>query len=321
MGILKLTRFERNPLLSPIKDPSHWWEGRSVFNPGAAVFNGKIYLLYRALGEVHYSTFGLAVLSDPFTVEKRFQLPVFERDEESKYEQFGVEDPRITALDGAFYIVYNAPSIYPAGEKSVNAWDHMKIPWRIRCSLATTTDFVTYRRHGVILPDIDTKDGVLFPEKIGGQYVLLHRVFPDMYISFSETVDFFDKGDILCTVREGQWDSERIGAGAVPIKTELGWLEFYHGVKKHTDGTFKYMLGVLLLDSVDPRKILYRSPEPIFEPESDYELKGYVNNVVFTCAAVEWEDRYYIYYGAADTSVGTAYISKEEILNFLKSQL
>jgi predicted GH43/DUF377 family glycosyl hydrolase len=273
------------------------------------------------MGQVHYSSFGLAILSDPFTIEKQFELPVFERDEDSKFEQFGVEDARITSIDGTLYIVYNSPSIYPAHEKKVNAWDHMTIPWRIRCSLAQTTDFITYRRHGVILPDVDSKDGVLFPEKVGGKYVLLHRVFPDIYISFSETIDTFDKGEILCKIREGEWDSERIGAGAVPIETELGWLEFYHGVRKNTDGSFKYMLGILLLDLTDPRKILYRSSEPIFEPETKYEKDGYVNNVVFTCGAIEWEGKYYVYYGAADTCVAVAFIGREELLGYLREQL
>lgn len=327
MSSIKLTRSDKNPILSPISNPAHWWESRSVFNPGVVAHNGKIYLLYRALGQIHYSSFGLAILSDPTTVEKRSESPVYERDEKSIYEQFGVEDARIVPLDGTYYIVYNAPSIYPTGEKTVNAWDHMSVPWRIRCSLAKTDDFKSFKRLGVILPDVDSKDGVLFPEKINGQYVLLHRIFPDMWISFSDSITHFEKGTVIAKTRAGKWDDERIGAGGVPIKTKLGWLNFYHGVTKsipsiHDRGLdghgFQYSLGILLLDLLDPRKILYRSEAPIFEPEMEYEKNGYVNNVVFTCGAIEWEDKYYVYYGAADTRIGVASISKKELLAELK---
>ncbi len=321
MQSITLTRSEKNPIISPISSSDHWWEGRSVFNPGAVVKDGKIYLLYRALGQVHYSSFGLAILTDPETVEKRFNQPVFESDEANPYEQFGVEDPRITYINGTYYIVYNAPSIYRGGQKKVNPWDHMTVPWRLRCSMASTVDLVTFNRHGGILPDIDSKDGVLFPEKINGQYVLLHRIYPNMWISFSDRIDKFPKGDALCSIREGKWDSERVGAGTAPIKTPLGWLNFYHGNEKYADGSFTYRLGILLLDLNDPKKILYRSNESIFEPEADYEKKGYVSDVVFSCGAVEWADKYYVYYGAADRVIGVANIEKQRLLDFLKENI
>lgn len=322
MSSIKLTRYSDRPVLSPIPDAAHWWESRSVFNAGVAVHNNKIYILYRAIGHIHYSHFGLAILSDPATVVKRFEHPIFEPEQGNKYEQFGVEDPRIIPFGNTYYIVYNAPSIYPTSEKAlVNAWDHMVVPWRIRCSLAQTDDFVHFKRHGVIMPDIDTKNGVLFPEKINGQYVLLHRIFPDIWISFSDTITHFEIGTVLAKARKGNWDSERIGAGAPPIKTELGWLNFYHGVEKHHDGSYVYRTGILLLDLNDPTKILYRSSKPILEPEMEYEKTGYVKNVVFACGAIEWEDRYYVYYGAADTRIGVAYISKKELMEYLKSRM
>lgn len=335
MSALKLTRSDKNPILSPINTKEHWWEARSVFNPGAVVKDGKIYLLYRALGEVHYSTFGLAIFSDPTTLEKRFEKPVYEPDENNPYEEFGVEDARIVQLDGTYYIVYNAPSIYRYREKTVNAWDHMNVPWRLRCSLAQTDDFTTYKRLGVILPDIDSKDGVLFPEKINGQYVLLHRIFPNMWISFSDSITHFEKGTVLAKTRVGKWDSERIGAGPPPIKTELGWLLFYHGVRNSTSndvpsfhdrglngkGGFQYSIGIMLLDQADPWKILYRSEEPILVPETEYEKKGYVNNVVFSCGAIDFKNMYYIYYGAADTKVAVASVDKKELMEYLKKTL
>ena len=327
MQVPKLTRCTSSPILSPINNPTHWWEARSVFNPGVIVKDGKIFVLYRALGEVHYSTFGLAILSDPTTVEKRFQKPVYEPDENNPYEEFGVEDARIIPLDGTYYIVYNGPSIYHEGTKRVNPWDHMNVPWRLRCSLAQTDDFIHYKRYGVILPDIDSKDGVLFPEKINGQYVLIHRIFPHMWISFSDTIAHFEKGEVFAKVRAGEWDSERIGAGAVPIKTELGWLCFYHGVyyrgsdPRQARGIFEYALGIMLLDLQDPRKILYRSDEPILAPEEEYEKIGYVDNVVFTCGAIDFQNVYYIYYGAADSRVAVASVEKQVLLEYLKAKI
>jgi len=321
MANIVLTRSNKNPILAPNATTDQWWEAKCIFNPGVTVKDGKIYVLYRAMGEVHYSTFGLAVLSDPETVEKRFENPVYEPDENNPYEEFGVEDARITKLDNTYYIVYNGPSIYHEGTKKVNSWDHMHVPWRLRCCLAQTDDFITYKRFGVILPDIDSKDGVLFPEKINGKYALIHRIFPHIWISYSDSIAYFEKGEVLCTKSDTGWDSERIGAGGVPIKTDLGWLLFYHGVEKFEDGSFKYSLGILLLDLEDPKKILYRSKKPIFWPETEYENIGYVNNVVFSCGDIEWEGRYYVYYGAADSRIGVASIDKEELLSYLAKQI
>ncbi|OGK21172.1 hypothetical protein A3C23_03420 [Candidatus Roizmanbacteria bacterium RIFCSPHIGHO2_02_FULL_37_13b] len=309
-------RSQKNPILSPISDRAHWWESKAVFNPGVAVKDNKIYLLYRALGQIHYSYFGLSILSDPTTIEKRLSLPVMEPEEGNKYEQFGVEDARITYLEGKYHIVYNAPSIYRQS-KIVPLWQHMKVPWRIRCMLAQTTDFIHFKRMGNIIANIDTKDGVLFPEKINGQYTLLHRIIPDIWISFSDKLTHFSKGEILCKPRVGKWDSERIGAGPPPIKTLSGWLLIYHGSETIDDGRFIYRAGIMLLDLKDPRKILYRSEEPIFQPEEKYEREGYVNNVVFPTGLIEWGDKYWIYYGAADQVVAAAYIDKNTMLDYL----
>jgi predicted GH43/DUF377 family glycosyl hydrolase len=317
---IKLTRWSGNPLLRPNRKKGYWWENRSVFNPGAVVRNKKIYLLYRAMGAMHFSQFGLAVLKDPFTVEKRLDLPVFEPGP-CEDERFGVEDPRIVFLKGKYRIVYTGASVYSSHEEIKHESGEGLIPWRIRCSLVSTRDFKNFRRHGVIVPEIDTKDGCLFPEKIDGKYVLLHRIFPDIWISFSKRLDRFPIGKVLCRARKNSWDNSRIGAGAPPVKTPLGWLEFYHGVEAHRGSKPRYMVGMLLLDLRDPTKVLYRSPEPIFEPETKEELKGYVNNVVFPCGIVEWEDKYYLYYGMADRRIGVAYVEKQKVWRFLMREI
>lgn len=312
---LKLRRFAKNPLLVPITTPSHWWEAKAVFNPAAAIYKKKIYLLYRAVGKVGVSNLGLAILKDPFTVRKRLPLPVLETEPDNPYERLGIEDPRISFLEDKYRVVYTATSLYPA-KKRPYLWSHSGTPWRIRLSLVETSDFTHWQRRGIILPEIDSKDGALFPEKIKGKYALLHRIYPDIWLSFSENLYRFPKGKVLCKPRKGFWDNERIGAGAPPVKTDKGWLLFYDGVSQKKREKFTYHLGILLLDLKDPGKILYRSPEPILSPEMSYEKKGgLVDNVVFTCGTVEWQGKYYVYYGAGDGVIGVAYEQIQKITN------
>lgn len=317
---IKLKRFTGNPILEPIDKRRHWWERGAVFNPGVvAGKDGKIYLLYRAMARIAVSSFGLAKLSDPFTLERRYKNPVFEGRAGSEYERFGVEDPRIVVINDKFNIVYVAVSLYT--DRKPQKWSQTGTPWRTRVCLAQTEDFKNWKRKGVILSKYDSKDGTLFPEKINEKYVLLHRIFPDIWISFSDRIDRFGKGKILCRPRSGYWDNDRIGAGAQPIKTDIGWLLFYHGVtadQRKTKPERIYHLGILLLDPADPTKILYRSSEPILSPSRDYEQKGgLVSNVVFTCGAIDWKGKYCVYYGAADGKIGVASINKQSLLKYL----
>lgn len=108
-----------------------------------------------------------------------------------------------------------------------------------------------------------------------------------------------------------------MGAGAPPIKTELGWLHFYHGV----DQNLVYRLGLLVHKLDNPSQIIYRSKEPILEPSLDWEKQGYINNVVFTSGAVEKDGKYLVYYGAADKFIGVAAIEKQQLLSELEKEL
>lgn len=308
---MQLNRLNDNPILKPT---ANWWEIQATFNPGAIIFQGKVVLLYRAIGGDGLSRFGLAKSVDGFTFE-RFEDPIFEAELTNQYERLGVEDPRIVQIEDTYYITYTAASVYEAityrQQKFAPSLNH-PAPWRVRPSLITTKDFQTFERKGIIL-DVDTKDVTLFPEKINGRFALLHRIYPHMYLTFSTDLKNWQDEQILVDPKEGFWDSERVGAGAPPIKTEKGWLLFYHGVdKQHI-----YRLGVLLLDLNDPTKVLYQGPEPILEPVETYEKEGLTPNVVFTCGAVELNDQYYVYYGGADKVIGSAVIGKEEILSNL----
>jgi len=309
---MKLTRFSGNPVISPSKN---WWETKATFNPGVTAFQDKIVLLYRSLGGDSISRFGWAESSDGIHF-KRNEDPVFEGEAENPYERLGVEDPRISLIEGTYYICYTAPSVYPASVYHTGKFApsiERPAPWRVRPSLLTTVDFKTFERKGILI-DIDTKDAAFFPEKIAGNWALLHRAYPNLYLAASRDLKNWERQFVLASPRENSWDQERVGAGAPPLKTEKGWLLFYHGTSKN----HQYMIGVLILDLADPTKILYRSSEPLLVPETNYEKEGLTPNVVFTCGAIEWQDHYLVYYGAADKVIGLAYIMKEELLNSLQ---
>ena len=316
----KLVRFSKNPILTPTKSP---WENKWVFNCGAAVYEGNVLLLYRAQGVDGISRLGLAVLEDGVRVKERSKNPVFGPSTDSEYESHGVEDPRITKISSTYYIVYTAASLYPPlvsrPEEGRLPGD---IPWRVRVSLAHTTDFQKFVRHGVIISHIDSKDATLFPEQVNKNYLLLHRVYPQMRLAIAPSLhEFHEKGvkerGVYIWPREGRWDSERVGAGAPPIKTPYGWLLFYHGVNHD----LVYRLGILLADLTDPSKVLIRSDDPLLEPQKSYERKGQTSDVVFTCGAVEWGNHFLVYYGAADSVIGMASIEKQRLYQWIEDEL
>jgi len=219
-------------------------------------------------------------------------------------EEYGVEDPRATFIDGLWHITYVSVS-----------------RWGITTSLATTSDFRTFDRRGVIfLPD--HKDVVIFPERVNGRYVALTRPMPQsfsrilgIWVSFSDDLLTWGGHETLCLPRWQQWDERRTGASAVPFRTAEGWLELYHGV----DHNNRYAMGALLLDGSDPRRVIARSPQPLFEPDAAYERAGFFNDTVFSCGHVDLGDgTIRMYYGAADSLVAAADFAVRDILASLE---
>jgi len=236
-----------------------------------------------------------------FTVDKDVALGPL-----AALEEYGVEDPRITFIDGTFHVTYVSVS-----------------RWGITTSLATTSDFMAFDRRGVIfLPD--HKDVVIFPEKIGGKYVALTRPMPQsfarifgIWIAFSDDKMEWGGYEPLALPRQDHWDELRTGASAVPFRTDRGWLELYHGVDRDTT----YAMGALLMDLADPRKVIGRSPTPILKPTEVYETTGLFNNTVFSCGYIRLDDhpdRIRLYYGAADSVVAAADFDVQEILDSLE---
>lgn len=219
----------------------------------------------------------------------------------NELETFGIEDPRITQMGDTYYIYFSAISPIGVGEV-----------------LVSTKDFISHEHHGMIFCP-ENKDVLIFPEKIKGKYYALHRPVPssngspEIWIAESDNLLYWGNHKHLIGLRDDMWDNGRIGGGAVPIKTEKGWLELYHGASKEN----RYCMGAVLLDLNDPTKVIARSHQPILEPEADYEVEGFFGNVVFSCGVILEGDVVKMYYGVADTSMACAELSLNEILDSL----
>ena len=295
-----LVRYAGNPLLSPIKE--HPWESKYVLNTAAFRVKDRVYLLYRAYGDDEVSRIGLAV-TDGRNVLERLPEPVFVP--QDRTEKKGVEDPRVTIIDNKIYMLYTAYDgiIAQIAAAAIGLEDLLN------------KRFDRWERKGLAFQDIWDKDAILLPDKINGKYIIYHRIEPSIWMAHLDRLEFPApkiEHSIILGPRSGwMWDSLKIGAGSQPIKTKYGWLLIYHGVDRNR----VYRLGVVLTDLAKPGRLLYRSPNPVLSPETEYEIgkegESWVPNVVFTCGAVpaqdkevlDAEDEIMVYYGAADTHI------------------
>jgi len=322
------TRHE-SPVLIPRADVD--WASGAVFNPGAWYADGIVHMLFRAVpggyqeimvvdeGDTdprrgfddYISYIGYASSRDGKTFAWNNE-PLINPGE--SFDRFGAEDPRISRIGDLYLITYTALSrpAFEAYEKN-----------GIRIGLATTTDFRSVTRHGVIGPPERDKDAVIFPRLFNGRAAMLHRVFPNIQIAWFDGLeelcgppdDYWDNhlatlDDHVIMRREADWEEKKIGAGPTPIETEEGWLLIYHGV----DRNHVYRAGLALLDLDDPTRVIARTAKPVFEPETDYELIGDVDNVVFPEGAVVIDGTLHMYYGAADKVIGLATADLSDVL-------
>lgn len=342
---MNVFRSQQNPVIGPgdVKPSGDDFEVIGVFNAGVTRFENEIILLLRVaerpintnpdvvqaavydvaeerLAIIEFSKDNPEIdFSDPRLIIKSAQTYLtsishlrlarsrdginFEIDDApsispaNDYETFGLEDPRISLIDGIYYINYVAVS-----------------PLGVTTCLISTKDFISFQRHGVIFCP-ENKDVVIFPEKIEGKFYALHRpvspLFNKQEIWIAESPDLHCWGNHRCLMgpRPGHWDEAKIGAGAVPFKTDSGWLEIYHGVDRNN----RYCLGALLMDIREPWKVIAMANRPILEPQADYECEGFFGNVVFSCGLLCEGDNVRIYYGAADTVICYAELSLKEI--------
>ncbi|EDM26451.1 unknwon conserved protein [Lentisphaera araneosa HTCC2155] len=344
-------RFDANPLISPadVVPSLKGAEVECLLNPGVFQFEGKTFLLMRVAERMEQrdgflstlvvdpsSQDGVSVveftLDDPklvyddarvFSYDGKTYLTTLShlRLAESEdgvtfkvhekplllglgeYEDFGMEDCRVTQIEDTYVLTYTAVSEYgPAVGK------------------ITTKDWKSFQRDGIMLPP-PNKDCAIFEEKIDQKYWCLHRPVVkvdswselNIWLASSPDMQHWGNHTCLAKTRPGLWDSQRIGAGAAPIKTEKGWLEIYHGC----DESSRYCLGALLLDLDDPTKVIARSNKPIMEPIAKYEQEGFFGNVVFTNGHLVKGDCVRLYYGASDTVICAADLSIKEILTSL----
>lgn len=323
----RLIRHEENPILTPLSE--HSWEALSAFNAAAVAIDGDIHLLYRAQGHDGISVLGYAKTENGTRVTERLSMPAFvprnpfdERKKNTPKNSFpylsgggwgGCEDPRVTRIEGMLYMTYVAfNGIHPPGVAltSISLKNFLKKKW----------DWKTPKL--ISCPGTIQKNWVLFPEKIKGKYAILHNISPRIRIEYLDSLE----GDILIEStppRKGpedaaRWDNIVRGVGAPPIKTDEGWLVFYHAMDERDPN--KYKIGAMLLDLDNPERVITRAREPVLEPETDYENHGYKHGVVYVCGSVIRNGTLFVYYGASDKTLAVASTPLRPFIDALKDQ-
>lgn len=228
------------------------------------------------------------------------------------WEEFGIEDPRITKIDDTYYITYVAISRQMG----------------VATALMTTKDFQTFERHGIIFPT-ENKDVVLLPEKVNGQFVAYHRPVSHHWVDAPSIIGArspdslsWGKHHFLFGPRSNVWESVKVGAGAPPVRIPQGWLLIYHGVSPATPQSpgGRYSAGAALLDHQDPFRVIARSSTPLLSPERAYEREGFLPNVIFPTGTLLSEDGESLLFfsGAADRVVSFLDIPIKSILEHLE---
>ncbi|MGC8594806.1 MAG: glycosidase [Candidatus Kryptoniota bacterium] len=303
-----LHRCEKNPILTPADWP---YPVNSVFNPGAArLSDGTTLLLCRVEDRRGISHFCAARSKNGVDNWEIDRIPtLLPEPEKFPEEVWGIEDPRITFVPemNTYVIAYTAYSKAGPG-----------------VSLATTSDFRSFNRIGVVMPP-DDKDAAVLPRRIGGRWALIHRPITGLgahiWLSYSPDLKHWGNHRLIMPARKGAWwDANKIGLSIPPIETPEGWMIMYHGVKQTAAGSL-YRLGLALMDLNNPEKCIIRAEPWFLGPEEQYERRGDVDNVIFPCGYTieDDNDTLRVYYGAADTVIALATGSIREMLEWLKA--
>ncbi len=318
------------------------FENEGVLNPGAIREGNIVHIFYRAVSKGNYSSIGYCKLDGPLQVTERSDVPVLFP--QFDYESRGTEDPRITQIDGLYYLTYTAYD----GHNALAA-------------LATSPDLVHFEKQGLLVPrftynefmhlaeakkalnskyarfnEHHTRSGkaeeevfvwdknvVFFPRRIHGKLYFMHRIKPDIQIASIHEVADLNKAfwedhlmhltDNIALAPRHAHEVSYIGSGCPPIETPQGWLLIYHGVYDTPKG-YVYTACAALMDLEHPGKEIARLPYALFQPEHEWELKGEVNNVCFPTGAVVFDEILYIYYGAADERIACASVNLPELI-------
>lgn len=334
----QVKRHFENPILEPKSE--HYWETKAAFNPTALCDDdGRVHIVYRAIGEGDVSVLGYALSYDGFRIDERDKKPMYvprtiheglsenhlhqSAHIHSPYESGGgcwggCEDPKLTRIEDTVYMTYVA----------YNGW----APPRVALTSISMQDFLKRNwgnwTYPVLIspPGKVAKSAAILPEKIGGKYVIFYRIFPDVLVDYVDSLEDFDGENIFLRdlyrikPREGFWDAGKFSFGASPIKTKEGWLVIYHAVtgRQEWEGSdLRYKIGAMLLDLENPEKVICRSSKPILEPDFDYENNGWKAGIVYPCGAVIRNGDLLVYYGGADTVTCVASAPLDEFLKTL----
>ena len=311
------------------------FENKGVLNPTVFQENGKTHMFYRAVTASGVSSIGYCLLHKDKIID-RYTNPVLAP--EFDYEKYGIEDPRLTKIGDTYYMLYVAFD-------GTNA----------RVCYAISKDLKTFTKQGIISPNIAVseaekclrkskikdnyyffthrkesnsklwdKDAFLLPEKFNGKFVLIHRILPEMQITFFDNFaqlksdefwrDYLGNIDKYVLIENTEWfETRNIGGGCPAIDTTAGWLLIYHGVHQ-TKKKRIYSVGAALLDKNNPQQLIGKMKDPILVPKEDYELSGDVHNTIFPTGAAVYDNDLYIYYGAADERIGVAKVELDDLL-------
>lgn len=302
------TRSRHNPLLTAADWP---YPVNAVLNPAAAAVGAETVLVCRVEDRRGLSHLAVARSADGETGWRVDPQPLIGPQQHGRASRWGVEDPRVTWLEelACWLLTYTAYG--PEGP----------------CvALAATRDFRSVESLGVVMPPPD-KNASLLPQRVDGQYVLLHRptspasTRADVWLSRSADLRSWTAPQLVLAARPGAWwDQVRIGMGPPPLWTSHGWLGFYHGIKELAGGRL-YRVGVVLLDLAEPARVLRRSDSWLLGPSEPYERTGDAPNVVFPTGLLHDpdRDRVRLYYGAADTCVALAAAPYSDLLAYVLS--
>jgi predicted GH43/DUF377 family glycosyl hydrolase len=317
-----------NPILRPGTSP---WTAEAVLNPAAAVLGGRTHLLYRAIGMDGVSRLGYASSPDGIVFDKRLPYPIYVARNPhnlavsrriyspvmypSGGSWGGCEDPRMVVIEGRVYVTFNM-------------FDGQ---WRLRVAVLSMdeTDFLghhfdTWEGPIILSHGGRDKNWVLFPEKIGGQFAILHSIIGDdedhvrvEYVDDLATLaerKFFSPDPQQVADSPIAWHVHVRSAGPTPIRTDKGWLVLYHA--HDAEEPSRYKLGAMLLDLVDPAKVIHRAIAPVLSPDEHYENDG-KPGIVYACGAVVRDGTLFVYYGGADKVVCVATVHLDEFLDAL----
>ena len=352
----QIKRYGGNPILGPL--PGVQWRG-TARNPGV-VYDGKVFHMVFTADPVKprdgIIRLGYASSTDGFHFTELDHPWMDASPDPGDFDHAGCEDARITCLEGRYYVAYAGRSLnmrdYGFGIRRRGPNGNLNPVWTDnfrRVGLAVTDDFKSFEKLGPITSEhICDANVALFPEKVNGKYAMLHRptafipwTLPLHYhpgciwLAFSGKLTYWSSNrrempwdrvdgedimdEVLLLAPEQKWEETKIGASGVPIPTDDGWLMTYHAV----DRTCCYRIGLALLDREDPRKVIARTPHPVFEPQDEWdygdrERKNSCIRCVFPCANIVIGDEVIMYYGCGDNYTSAATFSLKEALAYVK---